>query len=147
MDQGGADDLQKDAGKSLVDFTKDVGIPERLVTDGATEFTGRHTELITEVRRMRIMLHAMEEGHKMRIMRRNRDESFESEMTLNYKQVVLRSLHPGMRPRRRKSWQRGLAGDGMRNRRVREDPDTVYRTLTASMQQRIRRVLHPVEPE
>jgi hypothetical protein len=44
MDQGGADDFQTDAGKSLVDFTDDVGIPERLVTDGATEFTGRHTD-------------------------------------------------------------------------------------------------------
>jgi hypothetical protein len=61
MDQGGADDFQKDAGKSLVDFTDDVGIPEKLVTDGATEFTGRHTELITEVRRMRIMLQATTE--------------------------------------------------------------------------------------
>jgi hypothetical protein len=61
MDQDGADDFhQKDAGKSLVDFMDDVGIPERLVTDGATEFTGRHTELITEVRRIRIMLHATE---------------------------------------------------------------------------------------
>ena len=37
---------RKDAGKSLVDFTDDVGIPEHLVTDGATEFTGRHTEFI-----------------------------------------------------------------------------------------------------
>jgi hypothetical protein len=65
MEKGGADDFQKDAGKSLVDFTKDVGIRERLITDRATEFTGRHTELlITEVRRMRIMLHAMEEGRK-----------------------------------------------------------------------------------
>jgi hypothetical protein len=64
MDQGGADDFQKDAGKSLVDFTDDVETPERLVTDGATEFTSQHTELITEVRRMRIMLHAMEQGRK-----------------------------------------------------------------------------------
>ena len=41
MYQGGADDIQEeDAGKSLADFTDDVGIPERLVTDGATEFTG-----------------------------------------------------------------------------------------------------------
>jgi hypothetical protein len=30
----------KDAGKSLVDFTDDVGIPERLIADGATKFTG-----------------------------------------------------------------------------------------------------------
>ena len=32
----------KDAGKSLIEFTDDVGIPERLITDGAMEFTGRH---------------------------------------------------------------------------------------------------------
>jgi hypothetical protein len=91
---------------------------------------------------------------RMRIMRRNRDESFESEMTLNYKQVVVRSL--GGRAGSEgwpetacgvKSWQRGLAKDDMRSRRVRKDPDTVHRTLTASMQQRIRRVLHPVERE
>jgi hypothetical protein len=30
----------KDAGKSLLEFTNDVGIPKRLITDGATEFTG-----------------------------------------------------------------------------------------------------------
>ena len=77
MDQGGADDFQKDAGKSLVDFTDDIGIPERLVTDGATEFTGRHTE----VRCMRIVLHAMEKDARMRIMRWSRDESFASETT------------------------------------------------------------------
>jgi hypothetical protein len=31
---------RKDAGKSPIEFTDDVGIPKRLVTDGATEFTG-----------------------------------------------------------------------------------------------------------
>jgi hypothetical protein len=100
---------KKDAGKSLVDFMKDVRMPERLITDGATEFTGRHTELITEAKcdlcasscYMR-----WKKDARMRIMRRNRDENFESEMTLNYKQVVVQSLHPGMRPRRRKSWKR-----------------------------------------
>jgi hypothetical protein len=46
MDQGGADDFKKDAGKTLVDFTDDVGILERLVTDGAIEFTGRHSHRI-----------------------------------------------------------------------------------------------------
>jgi DNA-binding transcriptional regulator PaaX len=55
---------RKDAGKSLIDFTDDVGIPERLITDGATEFTGRHTEFVTEARRMRIMLHMTEQGRK-----------------------------------------------------------------------------------
>ena len=44
---------QKDAGKSLIDFTDDVGIHEWLVTDGATEFTGRHTEFVKEARQMR----------------------------------------------------------------------------------------------
>jgi hypothetical protein len=55
---------RKEAGKSLIDFTDDVGIPERLVTDGATEFTGRHTELMKEARRMCIMLHTTEQGRK-----------------------------------------------------------------------------------
>ena len=32
---------QTDAGQSLVDFTDDVGIPERLFTDGTGEFTGK----------------------------------------------------------------------------------------------------------
>ena len=47
---------RKDAGKSLIEFTDDVGIPDRLVTDGATEFTGRHTEFVKEARHMRISL-------------------------------------------------------------------------------------------
>ena len=34
-----------DAGKLLVEFTGDIGIPENLVTDGAGEFTGKNTEL------------------------------------------------------------------------------------------------------
>ena len=42
----------KDAGKSLIDFTDDVGIPEWLITDGATEFIGKHTELIKEAHQM-----------------------------------------------------------------------------------------------
>ena len=48
---------RKDAGKSLIDFTDDVGIPEWLITDGATEFTGIHTEFVKEARRMRITYH------------------------------------------------------------------------------------------
>jgi hypothetical protein len=55
---------RKDAGKLLIDFTDDVGIPERLITDGAMEFTGRHTKFIKEARRMRIMLHTSEQGRK-----------------------------------------------------------------------------------
>jgi DNA-binding transcriptional regulator PaaX len=37
-------------GKSLIEFTNDVGIPERLIMDGTTEFTGQHTEFVKEVR-------------------------------------------------------------------------------------------------
>jgi hypothetical protein len=36
------------AGKSLIKFTNDVGIPESLVTNGATEFIGEHTEFVKE---------------------------------------------------------------------------------------------------
>ena len=55
---------RKDAGKSLVDFTDDVGIPEHLITDGATEFTGKHTEFVKKVCRMRILLQTTEQGRK-----------------------------------------------------------------------------------
>jgi hypothetical protein len=55
---------RKDAGKSLIEFPDDVGIPDRLVTDGATEFTGRYTEFVKEARRMRFLLHTTEQGRK-----------------------------------------------------------------------------------
>ena len=76
---------RKDAGKSLVDFTDDVGIPERLITDGATEFTGRHMEFIKEARRMRIMLHTMEQGH-----RKNQNHAAEHEISFLAKRWILR---------------------------------------------------------
>jgi hypothetical protein len=41
---------RKEAAESLIDFTDDVGIPETLVTDGATEFTGKHTDFIKQAR-------------------------------------------------------------------------------------------------
>jgi hypothetical protein len=37
---------QKEAVELLIDFTDDVSIPETLVTDSATEFTGKHTDFI-----------------------------------------------------------------------------------------------------
>jgi hypothetical protein len=40
----------KEAAESLIHFTDDVGIPETLVMDGATEFTGKHTEFIKQAR-------------------------------------------------------------------------------------------------
>jgi hypothetical protein len=41
---------RKEAAESLIDFMDDVGIPEMLMTDGATEFTGRHTDFIKQAR-------------------------------------------------------------------------------------------------
>jgi hypothetical protein len=55
---------QKEAAESLIDFTDDVGIPETLVTDGATEFTGKHTDFIKQARRMQIKLHTAEQERK-----------------------------------------------------------------------------------
>ena len=55
---------RKDAGKSLIEFTDDVGIPERLITNSTMEFTGRHTEFIKEVQWMRNILHTTEQGRK-----------------------------------------------------------------------------------
>jgi hypothetical protein len=40
---------QKEAVESLIDFTDDIGILETLVMDGATEFTGKHTDFIKQV--------------------------------------------------------------------------------------------------
>jgi hypothetical protein len=54
----------KEAAESLIDFTDDVGILETLVMDGATEFTGKHTDFIKQARQMRIKLHTAEQGRK-----------------------------------------------------------------------------------
>jgi hypothetical protein len=54
----------KEAAESLIDFTDDVIISETLVTDGATEFTGKHTDFIKQARRMWIKLHTAEQGRK-----------------------------------------------------------------------------------
>jgi hypothetical protein len=34
--------------ESLIDITDDVGIPEMLVMDGATEFTGKYPDFIKQ---------------------------------------------------------------------------------------------------
>jgi hypothetical protein len=39
---------RKEAAESLIDFSDDVGFPEMLMTDGAAEFTGRHTDFIKQ---------------------------------------------------------------------------------------------------
>jgi hypothetical protein len=41
---------RKEAVESLIAFTDDVGIPETLVMDSVTEFTGKHTDFIKQAR-------------------------------------------------------------------------------------------------
>ena len=77
---------RKDAGKSLIDFTDDVRIPECLITDGATEFTGRNTEFVKEAWRMRIQLHTTEQGCK------NQNYAAESEIGLLARRWKLRMV-------------------------------------------------------
>ena len=55
---------QSDAGQSLVDFKNDVGIPKRLVTDGAGEFTGKEKHFLKEARCMQIQLHTSKQVQK-----------------------------------------------------------------------------------
>ena len=50
------------AGNSIIDFTDDVGIPQVLMTDLASEFSGQHTEFVKHCRRMRIQLNHKEKG-------------------------------------------------------------------------------------
>jgi hypothetical protein len=108
MDQGGAGDFQKDAGKSLVDFKDDVGYRKG---SSQTEQLNSPADTPNQLQKCDVGASCYmrwKKDARMRIMRRNRDESFESfesEMTLHYTQVVIRRLQPGMRPRRRRSWQ------------------------------------------
>ena len=53
-----------DTGKSLINFTDDIGIPDMLITDGATEFTSKNTEFVKEAHCMHILLHTNKQGHK-----------------------------------------------------------------------------------
>lgn len=77
--------MKADTGKSLVNFTDDVGIPERLMTDGVGEFTGKHTEFIKHARHMRILLHTTESGQK------NQNYAAEGEIGTLAKQWKLRT--------------------------------------------------------
>jgi len=52
------------SGRSLGDFIDDVGVPEKLVTDGASEFTGKNTEFVKTARRNGTLLHTTEQGRK-----------------------------------------------------------------------------------
>jgi hypothetical protein len=55
---------QKEAAESLIDFMDDVHIHETLVTDGMTEFTGKHTDFIKQAQQMQIKLHMAKQGRK-----------------------------------------------------------------------------------
>jgi hypothetical protein len=50
--------------KSLIEFTNNIGIPDELITDGATEFTGKHTEFVKQCRRMQIRTRWTKWGRK-----------------------------------------------------------------------------------
>ena len=56
--------LRKDTGKSLIKFTDNVGIPDLLITDGMTKFTGKGTEFMKEAHHMHIHLHTTKQGQK-----------------------------------------------------------------------------------
>ena len=47
---------QREAGQSLIDFNVDVGVHEKLLTDGDGEFTGRSTGFVKLDRRMILQL-------------------------------------------------------------------------------------------
>ena len=48
--------------QTLTDFADDVGIPDMLLSDGAAEVTGQHTDFMKEVNRLKIKLKRSEVG-------------------------------------------------------------------------------------
>ena len=44
-----------DAGNSLVDFTDEVGIPQVLMTDLASELSGQHTDFVDLITKKRVL--------------------------------------------------------------------------------------------
>jgi hypothetical protein len=48
--------------QALTEFTDDVGIPDTLLSDGAAEVTGQHTDFMKEVNRLKIRLRRSEAG-------------------------------------------------------------------------------------
>ena len=53
---------QGEAGKPLIEFTDDDGVPETLPPDGASEFTGWNTEFVKHARQMRMQIYNLEQG-------------------------------------------------------------------------------------
>ena len=54
----------------------DVGIPERLITDGAGEFNSKGKQFLKEARRMRIQLHTSKWGWNNQNHAEDRDIGF-----------------------------------------------------------------------
>jgi hypothetical protein len=50
--------------KSLIEFTNDVGIPDELIIDGATEFTGKHTEFVKQCCQIQIRTRWTKSGRR-----------------------------------------------------------------------------------
>ncbi len=48
--------------QALTEFTDDVGIPDTLLSDGAAELTGQHTDVMKEVNRLKIRLRRSDAG-------------------------------------------------------------------------------------
>ena len=48
--------------QALTKFANDVGIPDMLLSDGAAEVTGQHTDFMKEVNRLKIKLKRSEVG-------------------------------------------------------------------------------------
>jgi len=92
-----------EAAESLIEFTDDVGIPEMLTTDGATEFTGRYTDFVKNARRMRIQLRTSEQGRK------NQNHAAEREIGFLAKRWQLRMQKKKV-PKR--LWDFGLVYEG-----------------------------------
>jgi hypothetical protein len=94
---------RKEAAESLIDFTDDVGIPETLVMDGVTEFTGKHTDFIKQARRMWIKLHTAEQGRK------NQNHAAEREIGFLSRRWKLRMQKKNVYSR---LWDYGLVYEG-----------------------------------
>ena len=62
--QSCTDDVKEGYWEVLIEFTNDVGIPDLLVTNGVTKFTGKGTEFGKEACCMCIHLHTTEQGQK-----------------------------------------------------------------------------------
>ncbi len=60
--------------QALTEFTDNVGIPDALLSDGAAEVTGQHTDFMMEVNRLKIRLRRSEAG------RSNQNYAFEREI-------------------------------------------------------------------